>query len=154
MDNLLWAAVGERHVDGGKHELGAQCLSGKDALPGEHAHSGPREQRMSRTERDQPADLSRLRRRLDEDGQGGSRGKALPGWVWAAAERLARRHGVYRTARALGLEYNKLKRASSQPAAASGDGRQRAAGTMLTAATSERRAGRRRRCLSVRCAWL
>jgi hypothetical protein len=85
---------------------------------------------MSRTESDQPADLVRLRQRLDEYRRGGSRGKALPGWVWAAAGRLARRHGVYRTARALGLEYNKLKRASGEPAAvaASGDRRRRAVG--------------------------
>jgi len=83
---------------------------------------------MSRTESDQPADLGRLRQRLDEYRRGGSRGKALPGWVWAAAGRLARRHGVHRTAGALGLEYNKLKRASGEPAAVapSGDGRRRA----------------------------
>jgi hypothetical protein len=39
---------------------------------------------------------------------------------------------VHRTAGALGLEYNKLKRARGEPAAvaASGDGRRRAAGTM------------------------
>ena len=87
---------------------------------------------MSRTESDQPADLRRLRRRLDEYRRGGSRGKALPGWVWAAAGRLARQHGVYRTARALGLEYNKLKRASGGPVAArpSGDDQRRRAGAM------------------------
>ena len=84
---------------------------------------------MSRTEGDQPADLGRLRQRLDEYRRGGSRGKALPGWVWAAAGRLARRHGVYRTARGLGLEYNKLKRASGEPAvvAATEDGPRRRA---------------------------
>ncbi len=87
---------------------------------------------MSRTEGDQPADLGRLRQRLDEYRRGGSRGKALPGWVWAAAGRLARRHGVHRTAGALGLEYNKLKRASGEAAAvaSSADGRGRAAGKM------------------------
>ncbi len=87
---------------------------------------------MSRTEGDQPADLGRLRQRLDEYRRGGSRGKALPGWVWAAAGRLARRHGVHRTAQVLGLEYNKLKRASGEPAgvAASGDERRRATGSM------------------------
>ncbi|MGH8291670.1 MAG: hypothetical protein ACREV7_22295 [Steroidobacteraceae bacterium] len=72
---------------------------------------------MSRTEREQPQDLVRLRRRLDEHRRGSRPGKALPGWVWAAAGRLARRHGVHRTARALGLEYNKLKRAGGAPAA-------------------------------------
>ena len=85
---------------------------------------------MSRTESDQPADLVRLRQRLDEYRRGGSRGKALPGWVWAAAGRLARRHGVHRCARALGLEYNKLKRATGERAAASAGGRRRAAGAM------------------------
>jgi hypothetical protein len=69
---------------------------------------------MSRTESDQPADSGRLRQRLNEYRRGGSRGKALPGWVWAVAGRLVRRHGEYRTARALGLEYNKLKRASGE----------------------------------------
>ena len=53
---------------------------------------------MSRTEGDQPVDLGRLRQRLEEYRRGGSRGRALPGWVWAAAGRLARRHGVHRCA--------------------------------------------------------
>ncbi len=39
-------------------------------------------------------------------------GMPLPEKLWAAAEKLAQRHGVYPTARALGLEYNKLKRLS------------------------------------------
>jgi hypothetical protein len=39
-------------------------------------------------------------------------GVAMPEKLWAAAVKLGRRHGVYRTARALGLEYNKLKRLS------------------------------------------
>ena len=87
---------------------------------------------MSRTEGDQPADLGRLRQRLDEYRRGGSRGKALPGWVWAAAGRLTRRHGVHRTARALGLEYNKLKRTSAEPTvvAGSGDTARRGAGAV------------------------
>jgi hypothetical protein len=37
---------------------------------------------------------------------------AIPEKLWASAGRLAQRHGVYTTARALGLEYYKLKRAS------------------------------------------
>ena len=80
---------------------------------------------MSRTEREQPADLIRLRQRLDEYRRGSRRGMALPGWVWAAAGRLARRHGVNGTSRALGLEYNKLKRACGGllAAAAGGGGR-------------------------------
>ncbi len=53
-----------------------------------------------------------MRGRLDDFRRGSSPGKALPGWAWAAAGRLARRYGVHRTGRALGLEYNKLKRVS------------------------------------------
>jgi hypothetical protein len=34
---------------------------------------------------------------------------AFPAALWSAAGRVAQRHGVFRTARALGLEYNKLK---------------------------------------------
>lgn len=37
-------------------------------------------------------------------------GVPMPDKLWATATKLAQRHGVYPTARALGLEYNKLKR--------------------------------------------
>jgi hypothetical protein len=37
---------------------------------------------------------------------------AFPEALWSAAGRVAQRRGVYLTARALGLEYNKLKAAS------------------------------------------
>jgi hypothetical protein len=67
---------------------------------------------MGRTEGEQAIELSRMRRRLDEFRRGSRPGKALPQWAWPAAGRLARRYGVHATARALGLEYNKLKRAS------------------------------------------
>jgi hypothetical protein len=60
----------------------------------------------------QPRELSRMRERLDEWRKGSARGVAFPEKLWASAGRLAQRHGVFRTARALGLEYNKLKRAS------------------------------------------
>lgn len=56
--------------------------------------------------------LSRLRERLDEWRKGSAPGVAIPSKLWAAAGRMARGHGVYVTACALGLEYNKLKRAS------------------------------------------
>jgi hypothetical protein len=49
---------------------------------------------------------------LDEWRKSTGRGVALPERLWASAGRLAQRHGIYTTARALGLEYNKLKRAS------------------------------------------
>ncbi|HEY5264828.1 MAG TPA: hypothetical protein VIJ37_07520 [Steroidobacteraceae bacterium] len=60
----------------------------------------------------QPRELSRMRERLDEWRKGNARGVAFPEKLWASAGRLAQRHGVFRSARALGLEYNKLKRAS------------------------------------------
>ena len=60
----------------------------------------------------QRRDLARMRERLDEWRSGHARGVAFPPKLWSAAGRLARRHGVYVTARALGLEYNKLKAAS------------------------------------------
>jgi hypothetical protein len=59
-----------------------------------------------------PRELLRLRERLDEWRKGTDRGVAFPEKLWASAGHLAQRHGVYTTARALGLEYNKLKRAS------------------------------------------
>ncbi len=68
---------------------------------------------MVRTRGEQPPDLIRMRRRLDEFRRTSAPGKSLPGWAWAAAARLARRYGVHRTGRALGLEYNKLKRTSA-----------------------------------------
>lgn len=73
---------------------------------------------MGRIQGEQPEELSRMRRRLDEFRRGSRQGKALPEWVWSGAGRLARRYGVHATARALGLEYNKLKRASSGVAVA------------------------------------
>lgn len=60
----------------------------------------------------QPPDLVRMRQRLDEWRGSRARGKAFPEELWSAAGRVAQRHGVHVTARALGLEYNKLKRAS------------------------------------------
>ncbi|MHB8428766.1 MAG: hypothetical protein ACYDGU_13665 [Acidiferrobacterales bacterium] len=60
----------------------------------------------------QPQDLMRMRQRLDEWRGSHARGVAFPDALWSAAGRVAQRRGVYVTARALGLEYNKLKRAS------------------------------------------
>lgn len=53
-----------------------------------------------------------MRRRLDDWRSSHGRGTAFPAKLWTAAGRLARKHGVYVSARVLGLEYNKLKRAS------------------------------------------
>jgi len=58
-------------------------------------------------------DLGRLQQRLDEWRGSHARGVAFPEALWLAAGRVARRRGVHLTARTLGLEYNKLKRASS-----------------------------------------
>jgi hypothetical protein len=57
-------------------------------------------------------DLARMRQRLDDWRRGHARRVAFPEKLWSAAGRLAQRHGIYVTARALGLEYNKLKRFS------------------------------------------
>jgi len=56
--------------------------------------------------------LLRVRQRLDEWRATNARTVAFPEALWSAAGRVAQRHGVYLTARTLGLEYNKLKRAS------------------------------------------
>jgi hypothetical protein len=68
----------------------------------------------------QPRELSRLREWLQDWRKSHERGVALPDKFWASAGRVARRHGVHATARALGLEYNKLKRASGLASAADG----------------------------------
>jgi hypothetical protein len=57
----------------------------------------------------QARDFARMQRRLDDWRGSHNRGVAFPPKLWSAAGRVARRHGVFRTARALGLEYNKLK---------------------------------------------
>jgi hypothetical protein len=68
----------------------------------------------------QPRELSRLRDWLDEWRKSHERGVAFPEKFWASAGRVARQQGVHATARALGLEYNKLKRASAIGAGAGG----------------------------------
>ena len=65
-----------------------------------------------------PRELARMRQRLDDWRKSNARGTAFPEKLWVAAGRLAAKHGVYVTARALGLEYNKLKRASGGAVAA------------------------------------
>lgn len=66
----------------------------------------------------QPRELSRLREWLDDWRKSHERGLAFPDKFWVSAGRVARQHGVHATARALGLEYNKLKRASGVASAA------------------------------------
>lgn len=67
---------------------------------------------------EQPRGLSRLRDWLQDWRKSHERGVAFPDKFWASAGRVARQHGVHATARALGLEYNKLKRASDVASAA------------------------------------
>jgi hypothetical protein len=53
--------------------------------------------------RGQARDFARIRQRLDDWRGSHKRGVAFPPKLWSAAGRVARRHGVYVTARALGL---------------------------------------------------
>ena len=56
-------------------------------------------------------DLGRVRRRLDEWRRTRAYPRApIPNTLWACAVRLAREHGLYRTARALRVDYGGLKR--------------------------------------------
>jgi len=57
-----------------------------------------------------PVGMEQARRRLARWRETRKVGSPMPESLWAVAVRLTRQHGVYRTARALGLEYNKLKR--------------------------------------------
>ena len=57
-----------------------------------------------------------LTRRLARCPRNG-RGRAISQGLWAEAADLAARHGVYRTARALGLNYISLKKRISQTSA-------------------------------------
>jgi hypothetical protein len=54
-------------------------------------------------------DLARMRQRLNDWRGSHRRGAAFPRKLWSAVGRVARRHGAYVTARALGLDYNKVK---------------------------------------------
>jgi hypothetical protein len=65
--------------------------------------------RVARGTRGQARDFARMRQRLEDWRGSHNRRVAFPSALWSAAGRVARRHGVFRTARALGLEYNKLK---------------------------------------------
>jgi hypothetical protein len=59
--------------------------------------------------RGQARDLARMRQRLNDWRGSHKRGVAFPRKFWSAVGRVARRHGAYVTARALGLDYNKVK---------------------------------------------
>lgn len=57
-------------------------------------------------------EMERTRARLERWRKGRPGGVPIPEELWAAAAKLARRQGVSATARALRLDYNKLKRLS------------------------------------------
>lgn len=57
-----------------------------------------------------PAGLINLRRRLTVWRRSHRRGARLPESLWSEAASLAWKHGHNRTARALGLDYNSLKK--------------------------------------------
>ena len=59
-----------------------------------------------------PLGMEQARRRLAHWRETRTPGSPIPDSLWAIAVELTRQHGVHRTARALGLEYNKLKRLS------------------------------------------
>ncbi|HYN13147.1 MAG TPA: hypothetical protein VET51_10960 [Burkholderiales bacterium] len=54
--------------------------------------------------------MAQARRRFARWRETRAAGAPIPDSLWAVAVQLTRQHGVHRTARALGLEYNKLKR--------------------------------------------
>ena len=65
-------------------------------------------------------DLTEVEQRLAQWRKGaGGRGSRIPAELWSAAATVARRRGVYRTARALRLNYEGLK---SRVVAEAGDG--------------------------------
>jgi len=54
-------------------------------------------------------EVERVRQCMQRWRQERAAGAPIPSALWAAAANAARRHGVSRTTRALGLDYNKLK---------------------------------------------
>lgn len=71
---------------------------------------------MRSTTRVRQPRLETVRRRVDRWRQTRRHGRApLPARLWAAAEALVPEHGVYGTARALGLSYGALKRHVEDP---------------------------------------
>lgn len=57
-----------------------------------------------------PFGMEQVRRRLERWRETRTPGAPIPDSLWAVAVQLTGQHGVHRTARTLGLEYNKLKR--------------------------------------------
>jgi hypothetical protein len=63
-----------------------------------------------------PADLERGRSRFQAWRTRRKVGERIPQSLWAVAVRLAKMHGVSRTAAALGLDYYSLKKRTESPA--------------------------------------
>ena len=65
-----------------------------------------------------PAGMQRIYRRFERWRQSHRGRLPIPAPLWAAAAEVAREHGLFRTAKTLRLEHNKLKRmvASAKPA--------------------------------------
>jgi hypothetical protein len=57
-----------------------------------------------------PADVEGLRRRIDDWRRTRTRRSPMPRQLWEGAVALTRTHGVYPIARALGVNYDSLKR--------------------------------------------
>ena len=62
-----------------------------------------------------PADLERARSRFQAWRTRRKVGERIPQSLWAAAVRLAKAHGVSRTAATLGLDYYSLKKRTESP---------------------------------------
>ena len=57
-----------------------------------------------------PDDIERVRRQLEQWRRRRNRGRRIPESLWKAAVKLARRHGVSKTAQALRLDYYAIKK--------------------------------------------
>lgn len=64
-----------------------------------------------------PADLARGRNRIQAWRAGRRLGRRIPRSIWELAVRLAKAHGISRTAMALGLDYYGLKKQTESVAA-------------------------------------
>ena len=57
-----------------------------------------------------PGEMAKVRRDIEEWRSIRTKRCRLPDWLWEAAAALGRTHGIYRTARALHVSYESLKR--------------------------------------------
>jgi hypothetical protein len=65
---------------------------------------------MARESLDIPNSMRKVHRRFERWRSAHTGRLPIPGRLWAAAVELAREHGIFQTAKALRLEYGKLKR--------------------------------------------